>query len=118
MKNVLVISTASPFQSSEIRDALDLTLIFAAVDQNISWLFLESSVLALKSNLNAPALSIKNYFKQLKTLEIYDVEQIYTTTDALSANNLRVDDLDIETVVLNDNEVSDLIAKQDLVVRL
>ena len=49
MKDIMIISSHSPFDNMHTRDALDMALIFAAIDQNVSWLFQGSAVLALKS---------------------------------------------------------------------
>ncbi|MDP2635757.1 MAG: sulfurtransferase complex subunit TusC [Pseudoalteromonas sp.] len=118
MINVLVLSQHSPFDDMHIRDALDMTLIFAAIEQNISWLFTGPAVLALKENQNPESLGLKNYFKSIKTLEIYDVENIYVCEKSLLDYNLSKNDLIINAKPLNFKAQSQLISAQQQVVNL
>ena len=118
MINVLVISQSSPFDDMHIRDALDMTLIFAAVDQNISWLFSGPAVLALKKNQSPNSLGLKDFFKSIKTLEIYDVDNIYVCEKSLIDYGLSKNELLIEVKTVNFNAQKQLIQNQQHVVTL
>ena len=118
MINILVISQSSPFDDMHIRDALDMTLIFAAVDQNISWLFSGPAVLALKKNQKPNSLGIKDFFKNIKMLEIYDVENIYVCEKSLIDYGLSKSELLIEANIVNFNAQKQLIHNQQHVVTL
>lgn len=113
MKNILVISHKAPFDKMHIRESLDTCLIFAAIEQNISWLFKDDAVLALKAGYNLSNSGLKDFFKTLKTLEIYDVEQVYVCVSSLEKFALSVDDLSIEVTPLSIQEQQTLINKQD-----
>ncbi|TMP25795.1 sulfurtransferase complex subunit TusC [Pseudoalteromonas rubra] len=117
-ENILVINHTAPFDGAHIREGLDMALIFAALDQNISWLFKGPAVLALKQGNNASTLGIKNYFKQLKTLEIYDVEQVYVCAEAMKRFALTPDDLNIDAQLLSVDEQQVLLSQQSKVVSL
>lgn len=118
MKNVLVMSQSSPFDELNTRDALDMSLIFAAVEQNISWLFSGPAVLALKHNQSTQQLGVKDFFKNIKTLEIYEVENIYVCEKSLLDYNLNKSQLIINSTSLNYTEQQQLIGQQDFVVNL
>jgi tRNA 2-thiouridine synthesizing protein C len=118
MINVLVISQSSPFDDLNIRDALDMTLIFAAVDQNISWLFSGAAVLALKKHQQPNNIGLKDFFKNIKTLEIYDVENIYVCEKSLLDYGLNKNDLLIDAKALNFSQQQILIKRQRHVVNL
>jgi tRNA 2-thiouridine synthesizing protein C len=118
MKNILVISNKAPFDKMHIRESLDTCLIFAAIEQNISWLFKDDAVLALKSGYNLSNSGLKDFFKTLKTLEIYDVEQVYVCAESLKKYALSSDDLSIEITPLSLEEQQSLITKQDHMVVL
>lgn len=113
MKNILVISNKAPFDKMHIRESLDTCLIFAAIEQNISWLFKDDAVLALKAGYNLSNSGLKDFFKTLKTLEIYDVEQVYVCTESLKKYALIPDDLTIEITPLSIEEQQSLISKQN-----
>jgi tRNA 2-thiouridine synthesizing protein C len=118
MKKVMVISRNSPFDNMHIRDALDMTLIFAAIDQSVSWLFQGPSVLALKSGQAPHEIGIKNFLKSIKTLEIYDVEHIYVCQSALDLYQLTSSDLSIDVKVVDSEQQRHLIEQQDHIVTL
>lgn len=118
MNELLVISQHSPFSESGLKDALDMALIFAAVDGDVAWLFTGSSVHALKKNQNPHHIKLKDVFKALKTLEIYDVEQIYISEPCLIQAQLSREDLAIEATLLQRSEMQELIAKFSKVVTL
>lgn len=118
MINVLVFSHHSPFDDLHIRDALDMTLIFAAVEQNISWLFSGPAVLALKKHQQPEHIGLKNYFKTIRTLEIYDVENIYVCEKSLLEYGLDKHNLLVEVKALNYQQQTQLIAQQQHIVNL
>ncbi|QTL34638.1 MULTISPECIES: sulfurtransferase complex subunit TusC [Pseudoalteromonas] len=117
-ENILVINHTAPFDGAHIREGLDMALIFAALDQNVSWLFKGPAVLALKQGNDASLLGIKNYFKQLKTLEIYDVEQVYVCAQAMQRFALTPEALNIDAQVLTLEAQQALLAQQSKVVSL
>ncbi|ESP93306.1 MULTISPECIES: sulfurtransferase complex subunit TusC [Pseudoalteromonas] len=117
-KKVLVICDASPFDSQRIRDSLDMALIFAAVDQEVSWLFKGPSVLALKKGQQPSKLGIKDFLKQLKTLEIYDVDRIFVCESALAQFALTPDQMSIDIEALNIDQQKVLISTQEHVIKL
>jgi len=96
-----------------IRESLDTCLIFAAIEQNISWLFKDDAVLALKAGYNLSNSGLKDFFKSLKTLEIYDVEQVYVCAESLKKYAMTCDDLSIEVTPLSLEKQQSLISNQD-----
>ncbi|MGA4606425.1 DsrE family protein [Pseudoalteromonas maricaloris] len=117
-KNVLIISQTSPFDQNSLKEALDVALIYAAIDQQVSWLFTSSAVLSLQKTLNAPLLGLKDMFKQLKTLEIYDVERVYACQSAMEEFNISPHSLAVATEIKNQHEILALIKQHDFVVTL
>ncbi len=118
MKKILICTDASPFDEMRVREALDMTLIFAAVEQDVSLLLHGPAVLALKDGQTPQNLGLKNYFKSLKTLDIYDVEQVYACEASFKRYGLTETDLLMKVEVINTEQQSALIASQDQVVTL
>lgn len=119
MKNVLVIANKAPFDHTYMREALDMTLIFAAIEQNISLLFQGPAVLSLKQGQTPEALKLKNYFKTFGTLSLYDVEHVYVCENSLQRYSLTLNDLTIDDVTaLDENAKKCLTQQQDFVVTL
>ncbi|TMO68040.1 sulfurtransferase complex subunit TusC [Pseudoalteromonas aurantia] len=118
MKNIMVISSHSPFDNMHTRDALDIALIFAAIDQNVSWLFQGPAVLALRSDQVPQEMGIKNFLKSIKMLEIYDIDQVYVCQSALDLYQLTLAELSIDVRIVNTEQQRQLIAQQDQIVTL
>ncbi|MCF2857983.1 sulfurtransferase complex subunit TusC [Pseudoalteromonas sp. SMS1] len=117
-KKILVISDAAPFDGQRIRECLDMALIFAAIDQEVSWLFTGASVLALTGQNNPGAIDIKDFIKQLKTLEIYDIDSVFICKDAMQNYRLSAEHLNVDATALSYSAQQALIGKQDYVVKL
>ncbi|TQF70915.1 sulfurtransferase complex subunit TusC [Pseudoalteromonas luteoviolacea] len=117
-KKILVITDASPFDGQRIRESLDMALIFAAIDQEVSWLFTGASVLALTDGNHPTSLGIKDFFKQLKTLEIYDVDSLFVCQGALQKYQLTTEKLSVDVSALCNSAQQELISKHDHVVKL
>ncbi|KZN66686.1 hypothetical protein N473_09840 [Pseudoalteromonas luteoviolacea CPMOR-1] len=117
-KKILVVCDAAPFDAQIIRDSLDMALIFAAVDQEVSWLFKGASVLALKTAQHPNQLGIKDFLKQLKTLEIYEVDRIFVCENALVEFSMSAEALAIDADTVNIQQQQALLQQQDHVVKL
>lgn len=118
MTKVLVITEHAPYHLSSLKDALDMALIFAAVDAEVAWLFVGQSIHSLRKNQNPRILGMKDVFKSMKTLDIYDVDQLYVSQQCLEASGLTVDCLALEVKVLSSDEQSTLINSFEKVVTL
>ncbi|CCQ11821.1 tRNA 5-methylaminomethyl-2-thiouridine synthase TusC [Pseudoalteromonas luteoviolacea B = ATCC 29581] len=116
MTKLLVISQSSPFSLSTLKDTLDMALIFAAVDADVSWLFTGSSVLSLIANQNPSHLGLKNQFKALKTLEIYDVDKLYVDEEQLRFFKISRNDLILDVKPIDLTQSQDFFAQFDKVV--
>lgn len=118
MKNVLVLSDSAPYQQHATRESLDTALIFAAIEQNISWLLRGSAVLTLKKAQQPHQLEQKDFTKAINMLHIYDVEQVYVCEASLAQFSLTSADLFFPATVLTPSEQQQLINTQDMVVTL
>lgn len=118
MKNILILSQRSPFDDIHIREALDTTLIFAAIEQNISWLFSGAAVLTLKAEQQPQTTGLKNYFKTIKTLELYEVDNIYLCEKSMIDYNLKQSELLLPVKIVNFEQQRQLIKQQQQVVTL
>lgn len=118
MKHILVINHSSPFLHQNGREALDTALIFAAIDQHVSVLFQGDAVLCLKPDQQPQAAQLKDYFKTLKTLDLYDVEHLYVCQQSLNDYQLNAESLSLAVTPLNASEIKTLIEQQEHIVTL
>lgn len=118
MNNILVISKHGPYHQQCLRESLDMVLIFAAIDQQVTWLLEGAAVLSLVKNQRPSAQQQKDFTKAIGMLEIYDIESVYVCADALNEHGLSTDDLAIEVQIAYDNDKRALIKQVDKVVTL
>lgn len=118
MKDVIVICQSAPFDCTAIREGLDMALIFAAIEQNISILFQGPAVNALLSEQNPTHAGLKNYFKTLGTLDLYDVENVYVCESSLSDYEIAHEQLSIACHIVDSTQIQQLLKHQGMVITL
>ncbi|WP_105259093.1 sulfurtransferase complex subunit TusC [Pseudoalteromonas sp. T1lg88] len=118
MKHIVVISQQAPYQQQSLKEALDLLLIFAAIDQEVSWLIEGDAVFALLAEQQPKLLGQKDFTKALKMLELYDIDSIYVCSESLSDRGMDESALilDVKNVLAQDKQA--LLAKATQVVVL
>ncbi|WP_105265562.1 sulfurtransferase complex subunit TusC [Pseudoalteromonas sp. T1lg76] len=118
MKHIVVISQQAPYQQQSLKEALDLLLIFAAIDQEVSWLIEGDAVFALLAEQQPKLLGQKDFTKALKMLELYDIDSIYVCSESLSDRGMDESALilDVKNALAQDKQA--LLAKATQVVVL
>lgn len=76
-KQILIVHTQSAFHTLAGKEALDLSLIFAAFDQTVNVLFLGEGVSQCLSAQQPEQLHQKDYLSTFKLLDMYEVEGTY-----------------------------------------
>ena len=97
-------------------EGLEMILIMAAYDQDISVAFIDDGVYALKKGQNTEDIEIKGFAKTFGALEGYDVEKLYVDQISLEERGLTEDDLVVDVEILSSAEIGKLMAEQDVVV--
>ncbi|WP_462158478.1 sulfurtransferase complex subunit TusC [Pseudoalteromonas sp. GB56] len=118
MKHILVISKNAPYAGQSLRESLDLVLIFAAIDQQVTWLLEEDAVYALAPDQQPKIVAHKDFTKAINMLEIYDVEDVYVCEKSLTARGLSLNTLSIDTHGADSQQIQTLIHQADHVVVL
>jgi len=118
MKNILIIQSYSPFDGVKCREALDTALIFAAIDQNVSILFKGDAVFCLHAEQKPALANLKDYFKTLKMLELYDVENIYACQQSLELRGIDINNLHLDCTIVNNTHIKAILLEQDHLVNM
>ena len=77
---------------------------------------MDDGVYQLKNNQDTTGIGMKNFSKTYGALEDYDVEKIYVEKESLDARGLTADDLVIPVEVLAADDLSEIMARQDVVI--
>lgn len=97
-------------------EGLEMILIMAAYDQDISVAFIDDGVYALKKDQNTEDIEIKGFSKTFGALDGYDVEKLYVDQISLEERGLTEDDLVVDVEILSSAEIGKLMTEQDVVV--
>lgn len=97
-------------------EGLEMILVMAAYDQDISVAFIDDGVYALKKGQDTEGIEIKGFSKTFGALEGYDVEKLYVDQISLEERGLTENDLVVDVEVLSSAEIGKIMAKQDVVV--
>jgi tRNA 2-thiouridine synthesizing protein C len=74
-------------------ESLEVVLIGAAFEQEVSLAFLDDGVFQLMNNQDASATGMKGFSKTYRALGDYEVRKFYVETESLELRGLTVDDL-------------------------
>jgi len=129
VKKFLYVNRRAPYGSIYALESLEVILIGAAFEQDVSLLFLDDGVYQLKKGQNTDAVDMKNFSPTYNALGDYDVNKIYVERESLEERGLTTDDLLELTYededddyaekssirVVSRHEAADLMEQQDIV---
>jgi len=93
VKKFLYLNRKAPYGTIYAWESLEVVLIGAAFDQEVSVMFLDDGVYELVKGQNTTAIGMKNFSPTYRTLGDYEVKNIYVDRDSLEARGLSADDL-------------------------
>jgi tRNA 2-thiouridine synthesizing protein C len=116
VKKIMHVMREAPHGTIYTYEGLEMILIMAAYDQDISVAFIDDGVYALKKGQNTEGIEIKGCAKTFAALEGYDVEKLYVDQISLEERGLTEDDLVVDVEILSSAEIGKLMTEQDVVV--
>ncbi len=114
-KKFMFVNRKAPHGSIYALESLEVVLITAAFDQDVSVVFMDDGVWQLKKGMNTKGIETKNFSPTYRALEGYDVEKLYVDAASLQARGLTTDDLVVDVEVLSADGLAELMRAQDVV---
>lgn len=114
IKKLMYINRRSPYGSVYALESLEVVLVGAAFDQEVSVVFMDDGVYQLKKGQNTVAIGVKNFSPAYRALEMYDVENLYVEKESMDARGLTIEDLLVPVEVLSARELGELMDTQDV----
>jgi len=115
VKKFMYVNRRAPYGSIYAIESLDVVLIGAAFDQDVSVVFADDGVFQLKKGQDTGEVEMKNFSPTYRALEMYDVEKLYVEKESLEARGLTEDDLVVPVQVMSSSEIGKLMEQQDVV---
>jgi len=125
----MYINRSAPHGSIYAQEGLEVALIGAAFDQDVSMAFIDDGVFQIKNGQDTSATGMKNFSPAWRALGDYDITRLYVEKESLTARGLSVADLmpltwedeDDDYIekpsirVVDSDELAQIIAGQDVI---
>jgi tRNA 2-thiouridine synthesizing protein C len=116
IKKFMFVNRKAPYGTIYALEGLEVVLISAAFEQDVSLAFVDDGVFELKKGQDTKALGQKNFSPTYRALEGYDIEKLYVERESMEARGLSEEDLLVDVQVVSAAEMADLMAEQDVVI--
>jgi tRNA 2-thiouridine synthesizing protein C len=130
IKKFMFVNTKTPYGTVYALESLEVVLISAAFDQDVSIAFCDDGVFQIANNQKTEASGMKNFSPAYKALGDYDINKLYVEKESLEERGLTLDNLMDLTYEDEDDdwaekpsiklvtraELADLMDEQDVVI--
>ncbi len=128
-KKFLYVNRKAPYGTIYALESLEVVLIGAAFEQDVSLAFIDDGVYQLKKDQSTDGIGMKNFSPTYNALGDYEVTQIYVDKDSMDERGLTADDLmnlvyededddyaeKPSISIVNRDELAELMEQQDVV---
>ena len=115
IKKFLYVNRRAPYGTIYALESLEVVLIGAAFEQDVSLAFLGDGVYQLARGQDTKAAEVKNFSPTFRALEDYDVTKLYVEREALEARGLTEEDLVVPVQVMDAAGIAEIMETQDVV---
>jgi tRNA 2-thiouridine synthesizing protein C len=113
-KKFMLLNRRAPHGTVYALEALEVVLIAATFDQDVSLVFLDDGVFSLVKGQKTAGLEMKNFSLMYRALDDYDVNKLYVERESMESRGLKANDLLVEVEVLDRKELSERMEQQDV----
>lgn len=93
IKKFMYVNRKAPYGTVYALESLEVVLIGAAFDQDVSLAFLDDGVFQLTKGQDTKGIGMKNFSPTYSALGDYDVTKFYVEKESLAERGLTLDDL-------------------------
>ena len=115
MKRFLYVNRKAPYGTIYALESLEVVLIGAAFEQDVSLAFIGDGVYQLAKGQDTKGLEVKNFSPTFRALEDYDVNKLYVDEESLRARGLSAQDLVVPVEVVSAERMAEIMESQDVV---
>jgi len=114
-KKFLYVNRKAPYGTIYALEMLEVVLIGAAFEQDVSLAFVDDGVYQLTKGQDTKGLEMKNFSPTFRALEDYDVTKLYVEKEALQARGLSEADLVVPVEVVSAQRMAEIMEGQDVI---
>jgi tRNA 2-thiouridine synthesizing protein C len=116
VKKFMFVNRKAPYGTVYALEGLEVVLISAAFDQDVSLVFMDDGVFQLVKGQHTKAIDMKNFSPTYRALEGYDIEKLYVEQESLEARGLSEENLVVPVEVVSRERMGKLMEEQDVVI--
>jgi tRNA 2-thiouridine synthesizing protein C len=92
-KKFMFVNRKAPYGTIYALEALEVVLISAAFEQDVSLAFLDDGIYQLVKGQNTSGIGMKNFSPTYRALGDYDIKKLYVERESLGERGLKPEDL-------------------------
>lgn len=115
IKKFLYLNRKAPYGTVYALESLEVVLIGAAFEQDVSLVFLDDGVYQIKKGQDTQGAEMKNFSPTYRALEMYDVEKLYVSKESMEERGLTEEDLLVDVEILDAKQLAELMDGQDVI---
>ncbi len=115
VKKFMYVNRKAPIGSIYALESLEVVLIGAAFEQDVCMVFLDDGIYQIVKGMDTNDVEMKNFSPTYRALEMYDVERLYVSKEAMEERGLTTDDLVVDVEVMDASQIADLMEEQDVI---
>lgn len=118
IKKFMYLNRKAPYGTIYALESLEVVLIGAAFEQEVSLVFIDDGVYQLKKDQStsvSSGIGVKDFSKTYRALEDYDIDKLYVDQDSMVIRGLTEDDFIVPVKVLNSAQLGELMTQQDVI---
>jgi len=115
VQKFLYVNRKAPYGTIYALESLEVVLIGAAFEQDVSLAFVGDGVYQLTRGQDTRGLEMKNFSPTFRALEDYEVTKLYVDEEALKARGLGASDLVVPVEVVSTQRMAEIMEAHDVI---
>lgn len=115
IKKFLFVNRKAPYGTIYALEALEVVMISAAFDQDVSLAFLDDGIFQIVKGQETTLIGMKNFSQTYRALEDFGVTKLYVERESMEARGISESDIIVPAEVISVREMAELMASQDII---
>ncbi len=114
VKKFMYVNRKAPHGTIYAQESLEVVLIAAAFDQDVSLAFIDDGVYQVVKGQDTKSVNMKNFSSTYRALDDYDINKLYVQKESMEARGLTDKDFLVPVEIKTAAELSALMEQQDV----
>ena len=115
IKKFLFVNRKAPYGTIYALEALEVVMISAAFDQDVSLAFLDDGIFQIVKGQETTFIGMKNFSQTYRALEDFGDTKLYVERESMEARGISESDFIVPAEVISVREMAELMASQDII---